>query len=255
MNSSIYNPDTSPTLAQAQELLRQYPYFILPLLQAAKANGLDSLPEVRRTPLLQRLSICFNSQQGLSRALGEQAPLFDNFYPDERVSTPDTMDTIDTFLSNFGASNPNETEALEKLIFSGTPDYGAVLAAEEKNSVPSSEELADPNLSEQEKLINSFIAANHSPAPPLRQEKNEKPAEIKKSEKQNNEKPAVEKSAKNPETAPLTESLVRILIKNRNYSKAIEIISELSLNNPKKSIYFADQIRFLRKLIINENKK
>ena len=47
----------------------------------------------------------------------------------------------------------------------------------------------------------------------------------------------------------LSESLARIMIKNGNYQKALEIITEISLNNPKKSIYFADQIRFLKKLI------
>ncbi len=48
---------------------------------------------------------------------------------------------------------------------------------------------------------------------------------------------------------PISESLARIMIKNGNYQKALEIINEISLNNPKKSVYFADQIRFLEKLI------
>ena len=39
------------------------------------------------------------------------------------------------------------------------------------------------------------------------------------------------------------------------YEKALEIILSLSLNFPEKSIYFADQIRFLRKLIVNEKYK
>ena len=52
-----------------------------------------------------------------------------------------------------------------------------------------------------------------------------------------------------------TETLARIYIKQGKYSKALEIIKCLNLNNPKKSVYFADQIRFLEKLIINNNKK
>ncbi|MFC2457437.1 MAG: tetratricopeptide repeat protein, partial [Prevotella intermedia] len=39
------------------------------------------------------------------------------------------------------------------------------------------------------------------------------------------------------------------------YSKALEIIQRLNLLYPKKNRYFADQIRFLEKLIINNNKK
>ena len=52
-----------------------------------------------------------------------------------------------------------------------------------------------------------------------------------------------------------TETLARIYIKQGRYSKALEIIRRLSLQYPKKNAYFADQIRFLEKLIINNNKK
>ena len=52
-----------------------------------------------------------------------------------------------------------------------------------------------------------------------------------------------------------TETLARIYIKQGRYSKALEIISRLSLQYPKKNAYFADQIRFLKKLIINSNKQ
>ena len=41
----------------------------------------------------------------------------------------------------------------------------------------------------------------------------------------------------------------KILVKNREYEKALQIIELRNLNNPKKNIYFADQIRFLKKLI------
>ena len=48
-----------------------------------------------------------------------------------------------------------------------------------------------------------------------------------------------------------TETLAQIYIKQGRYSKALEIIKRLNLNYPKKNAYFADQIRFLEKLIIN----
>jgi len=59
----------------------------------------------------------------------------------------------------------------------------------------------------------------------------------------------------NPEEEYFTETLARIYIKQGRYSKALEIIQRLSLQFPKKNAYFADQIRFLEKLIINNNKK
>jgi len=48
-----------------------------------------------------------------------------------------------------------------------------------------------------------------------------------------------------------TETLAQIYIKQKRYTKALQIIQRLYLEYPKKSAYFADQIRFLKKLIIN----
>jgi hypothetical protein len=60
---------------------------------------------------------------------------------------------------------------------------------------------------------------------------------------------------KEAEEAVKTETMARIYIKQHNYSSALQIIKQLSLDYPKKNAYFADQIRFLEKLIINNNKK
>jgi len=237
-------PDTF-TPQEAQELLQRYPYFTLPALLALKRA--DTPTDGLSRQLAARVAVELPDMDSLSQVLGQQAALFDNFYPDEHCETPDTNDTIDTFLATFGKADERETDALTKLIFSPTPDYAATLAAEERDFVPTQADINNPALSEQDRLINGFIARTHAPA---------------KSDIQTNPSPAVkaeaakeEPPAKQEESTTLTESLVRVLVKNGNYSKAIEIISELNLKNPKKSIYFADQIRFLRKLIINANKK
>ena len=52
-----------------------------------------------------------------------------------------------------------------------------------------------------------------------------------------------------------TETLAKIYVKQQRYSKALEIIRRLNLKYPKKNAYFADQIRFLEKLIINAKSK
>lgn len=49
-----------------------------------------------------------------------------------------------------------------------------------------------------------------------------------------------------------TEALARIYIKQGKFDHAIEIIHRLSLKYPKKNSYFADQIRFLEKLLENQ---
>ena len=59
---------------------------------------------------------------------------------------------------------------------------------------------------------------------------------------------------KSLEDSYFTETLANIYIKQKRYDKALEIIKGLSLKYPKKNIYFADQIRYLEKLIIHTNK-
>lgn len=51
-----------------------------------------------------------------------------------------------------------------------------------------------------------------------------------------------------------TETLAHIYVKQKRYVKALQIIRNLSLKYPEKNSYFADQIRFLEKLIINSKK-
>ena len=69
----------------------------------------------------------------------------------------------------------------------------------------------------------------------------------------------MEDGAESDENTPnegiFTETLARIYIKQGKYSQALEIIQRLSLVYPKKNAYFADQIRFLEKLIVNSGQK
>lgn len=65
-----------------------------------------------------------------------------------------------------------------------------------------------------------------------------------------------EDEAEDIEDAYYTETLARICLKQHRYDRALEIIRSLYLNFPNKSIYFADQIRYLEKLVrINQKNK
>jgi tetratricopeptide (TPR) repeat protein len=57
------------------------------------------------------------------------------------------------------------------------------------------------------------------------------------------------------ESSFFTETLANIYIKQGKYEKALEIIKRLCLEYPNKNRYFADQIRFLEKIIKHTKRK
>lgn len=229
----------------ARELLEEYPYF-LPASVVLLKNG--GLPGEEREALLATAASTIGNRKDLYRLVGENADAYRDFYPPQAESRKDTMSTISHFLDTFGSNDEAEVKALEQRIFNPIPDYAQLLAKEEEQSVPGEEELsAGAALSEQDLLINQFIAKTKKEKSSfLSGEEAEVPQEVATAPA-----PVVEEE----ETPMLTESLAKIYIKQRRFEKALEIIQSLSLNFPEKSIYFADQIRFLKKLIVNEKYK
>ena len=229
---------TREWLEQAQQAA---PYSVLPALIFLKRNGVKGNEDV-----LSRLAIAFPDRQALSLMLGERGQALSNFYPPEAApATPDTLTAIDRFLDNYGKTSPGEVEAITRAIFNPQPDYADVLAAQDKKSggaTPGSDD-------EQDQLISQFIAEQMQKneeaaavpiaAPVGEQEKAEIAAEVIESPTETDD-------------SMLTESLAKMYIARHKYSQALEIIERLSLNYPEKSIYFADQIRFLTKLVLNE---
>lgn len=107
--------------------------------------------------------------------------------------------------------------------------------------------LSLKNLAERLKMARSIVASptNHR-TPEIRKEKQMQAVVVLAEE-------TVERKLIDTESE-VTEELAKKLIAERKYAEAIEILRALNLNNPKKSIYFADQIRFLEKIITNSKK-
>lgn len=66
---------------------------------------------------------------------------------------------------------------------------------------------------------------------------------------------AQKQEPKTGENLDITEENARQLIKDKKYLPALEILRALNLNNPKKSAYFALQIKYIETIINNNNKK
>ena len=52
----------------------------------------------------------------------------------------------------------------------------------------------------------------------------------------------------------MTESLAKVYLQQKNYKKAIQAYKILSLKNPEKSGFFADQIRAIKKIMAQNTK-
>ena len=216
------------------------PYCVLPSLFYLKQHGLKGNEDV-----LAQLAIMFPDRQSLAFMLGDVDGVLTDFYPSESLpETPDTETTIDRFLDNYGKSSPADVEAISRAIFNPQPDYADVLAAQEMETGggPAGGDAQD-------ELINQFIAEQRQLGEQAAQIPIAKPiGEQEKAE-------IAEAAINNPtqmDDSMLSESLAKMYIAQHKYSQALEIIKRINLKYPEKSIYFADQIRFLTKLVLNE---
>lgn len=234
-----------------EEAQREYPYFALPAILYLQRTA--DISPTEREKLLSRIAIAFPDRCALYDLLGEDAKRFENFYPPiEEPATPTTNATLDSFLDRFGKTDDKETEILNQIIFNPTPDYAQMLIAEEAKEAAAGKRTASPAAkSENDLLIEKFIEQDAAaPAPPKTPVHTVTPPPFHP-----HSEPEKVQQPEAANDSMLSESLAKIYIRQHKYSKALEIIESLSLNFPEKSIYFADQIRFLRKLIINDNIK
>ena len=152
-----------------------------------------------------------------------------------------TMALIDGFLGTTppaGPESPTPSPRRRKpTATDATVDYIAFLMGEDRDGEDGDE---TPEMKGQS-LIDKFI--------------NEEGGKMHLHETTEFAPPTDEQGHKSGEEGYFTATLARIYVKQGRYSKALEIIKRLNLNYPKKSAYFADQIRFLERLIINNNKK
>ncbi|MDP4277620.1 MAG: hypothetical protein Q8914_08300 [Bacteroidota bacterium] len=102
-----------------------------------------------------------------------------------------------------------------------------------------------------QELIDAFLSEEEKPAKarPLPTQSEVEPEKAETTAEDNPEAPEAEDQP--IQEASFSETLARIYIKQKRYDRALEIIKTLSLKYPEKNVYFADQIRYLEKLIIH----
>ncbi len=224
--------------------MAEAPYCTLPMLLYLERNGTTGNDD-----LLARLAILSPDRQALALRLGRDVEKFRNFYPAApQTPTPATDDAIDRFLDNYGTgTSQREIEVLSQAIFNPQPDYADILAAQEKNDKQPHGDNSSGDA--QDRLIDNFIADAQEREQRLADEATQQHVD-------SNEAAAVATTPVNepdqPKAGMLTEGLAQLYIARGKYDRALEIIKALNLKFPEKSVYFATQIRFLKKLMLNE---
>ncbi|KAA6352442.1 hypothetical protein EZS27_000221 [termite gut metagenome] len=218
------------TLRELRSALREYPYS--QTLWLLYLKNLYLLCDGSFSSELRKGSLYVNDRCALFYLIeGDEYRLrLETASTDEGADR--TLKLIDAFLSQTAEQVPVVPDELKY-----TADYIPYLLNEDNNR----SELPDaPKLHKQE-LIDDFI-----------EKSKDKPLTLHAIEEISLypvEEPFLNKEES--EEKCFTETLAKIYIKQKKYTKALEIIKNLSMKNPKKDAYFADQIRFLEKLITN----
>ncbi len=238
------------TLYDLRSLIAQYPYY-----QTARLLMLKNLyilhdptfdEELRRAAIyITDRKVIFNLVESAHYQLKTTEKTADEKKQTKGAEQrPSTNELIDKFLETIPVEEEKDKSKKRKPTAADAAiDYVAyLLETEEKEDVKSEETESSPTLD----LIDTFINNNEQGRIELK-ENIEYVPEIADEGDKNGEN--------EDEEGYFTETLARIYIKQGRYSQALEIIKRLNLAYPKKNAYFADQIRFLEKLIINNNNK
>ena len=241
------------SLEELRSCIVQYPYF-----QTARLiylRNLFSLCRVefdielaKNAPYIADLSILFYYVRGDLFAIkgyetAEQCGI---------ISSDRTLDLIDRFLSN----QSEQSNGKNKLsMVSQEVDYTDMLESMEV-------EGSDRALLKGHDLIDKFLEGESELSPIIasgnlgkNQDCHSEESHWVGDEKSEEITTQVEGIDDEIDETYFTETLAKIYVRQHRYEKALEIIKKLNLKYPKKNTYFADQIRFLEKLIINAKSK
>ena len=225
------------TLYELRLTVRKYPYFdaarLLLLRNLYLLHDIEFGKEMRRAALyLKNRRVLFDimCEYGTpSTVIAEKGTT--------ELSVDRTMELIDAFLGTL----PTEHFSLEAEGAAAIDYVSAYLS--DKDDAPDA-----PKLRGQE-LIDNFLAGGEERF--TMQLASEPPVETREKEES-----TPHNDPKNNGEAPIfTETLANIYIKQGKYDKAHEILKRLYLDYPNKNRYFADQIRFLEKIVKHTKRK
>ena len=228
------------TLYELRGIVARYPYFqtarLLMLNNLYLLHDPDFGAELRRSVLYvsDRRALCRLIEGYASGVVVDE---------DEEVAEELTVDRTMSLIDAFLGTLPEEHGSNALLMPDAVGDYASrFLMGSEAVPSPVTDEEPTQNTGDSVLRALELMSKQSTGEPPAT------PATTTTSEPSLTDEESLDESY-------FTETLAKIYIKQRKYSRALEIIRSLYLQFPEKNAYFADQIRFLEKLIINNNLK
>ena len=232
-DNSLLSEESLPKLKDA---MQRYPYFAS--LSLLYLKNLALLHDASFEKELARLAISVPERKQLFLILDPNGsdiiPLADLADLPQAV---DTFSLIDDFLSEKKMEESETKDVSLLLNTSVSTDY---LHWDLKKT---QDEAEDPVQLQHADLIDNFI-----------ENEPQRPMVLPTAKETSAVRDRIEALEDKSKDSFFTETLARIYVKQKRYEKALQIIQKLSLNYPEKNVYFADQISFLEKLIINTKK-
>ena len=224
------------TVEQFEEILSEYPYFQTVAMLLTK-NLFQTNIEGFKNHLPKTAALCADRKQLFYLINREK---YKNFIQKRsKIDSSDrTEQILDSYLTTF-ATNRNDSviENTETIV---STDYISYMQSIDEKTFED-DGIIQSEFKHQD-IIDSFLEKAET-------------NEIGLQPFQKETKKADKADVDTERNSFLTETLSKIYIKQKKYEQALTIIQQLSLNFPKKSAYFADQIRFLELLILNEQNK
>lgn len=264
---------SAETLEPIRQLSEAYPY--CSTFTFLYLYNLSVAEDVRYASELRRLAVLLPDRERLFRLVeGDRLSVE---LPEPEEPATDSFDLIDHFLDaalTSGEDLPTglqlETAALREEYFAGEEELSetAALSALLPERAPaesvasaasspledalrtSSVEPASTSSTATAPIASVATPLGAEPATPSARASSPQPSPSAPSEL--HARPSLEAEL---EESLLSETLSKIYIQQQHYDKALRIIRALSLNYPEKNRFFADQIRFLERLIANNKSK
>ena len=241
---------TKSSLPELRQIIDDYPYFHAARMLYLK--NLAILQDVRLEKELKKMSIFIPDRRLLYQLMNGQPPVVrPNVETQPPVSAANkTENVIEVVEKVLPADEPDEKDFVSSLApkpispHLAASDYANWLAQNTDDLPP---EDGNGNRMKHQDLIDSFIAIDSNQ---LAQRLSNSVTQKASESTNENEKPVLDPIENfSLDDSYFTETLAHVYINQKRYDKALEIIRVLSLKYPKKNRYFADQIRYLEKII------